>query len=58
MALPIKETPILRGKDAVRFLEQMYINETTPPTPKEIEDFEKGRRFYEEMKAKGLGDLP
>jgi len=32
MALPIKETPVLKGKDAVRFLKQMLWNETHPPT--------------------------
>jgi hypothetical protein len=58
MALPIKETPILTGKDAIRFLKQKHLNETTPPTPKEIEDYKRARKVYEEMKARGMGDLP
>lgn len=54
MALPIKETPILTGEDARRFLERQMI----PPTDEERKDFERSRKVYERMKAAGMGDLP
>jgi len=53
MALPIKETPILRGEDARRFRERMQEAETHIPTPKELENFKRAKKVYEEMKAKG-----
>ena len=31
MAKPIKETPILRGKDAIKFVEQMKVVESARP---------------------------
>ena len=46
MARPIKETPELRGKDAVRF-------ETLISTPKSVsnEEKERARKAYEVMKS-------
>lgn len=46
MARPIKETPELRGKDAVRF-------ETIISTPKPVskEEKERARKAYEVMKS-------
>jgi hypothetical protein len=54
MALPIKETPIFTGKDAARFLKNMREAKTHIPTPKEIEDYIRARKIYEEMKAREL----
>ena len=36
MAKPIKETPVLRGKDAVRFVEIMKINSTKKVSANEM----------------------
>ena len=44
MARPIKETPVLSGKDAERFIE--YIS-TSHPAPKE--EIERARTAYEQV---------
>jgi len=46
MARPIKETPVLKGKDAIRFKEKMA--STKPITDKERE---KAEKIYEEFKS-------
>lgn len=46
MARPIKETPILTGKDAKRFAEKM-VN----PRPVTKEEVEAARKVYEKFKA-------
>jgi hypothetical protein len=51
MALPIKETPVLRGKDATRFIKKMHDAETRPLTPKEFEEYKRAKRVYEEVNA-------
>jgi hypothetical protein len=56
MSLPIKETPVLTGKDAARFIKRMH-NETKPITKKEQEDYKRAKKIYEKMKSKGMGDL-
>lgn len=38
MAKPIKETPVLRGKDAVRFMREIAQNENKKASKKEIEE--------------------
>lgn len=44
MARPIKETPILKGKDAERFIEHMMRSEDRKETP---EEREKRMQVYE-----------
>ncbi len=46
MASPIKETPVLKGKDAVRFAER-----TANPTPVSQSEKEVARKAYEAFKA-------
>lgn len=45
MAKPIKETPVVRGKDAVRILEEM--RNGTPDTRKRIETIQRADRVYQ-----------
>ncbi len=47
MALPIRETPILRGKDARRFAENARSAESRPVSK---EDYERAKKTYSEMK--------
>jgi len=54
MPLPIKETPVLTGKDAVRFLEHMLEAETKPITDEERREYERGKRLYDECKKKEI----
>lgn len=53
MALPIKETPVLTGEDAIRFRERMQEVDTHSRTAKEIEDFKRAKKVYDDMRAKG-----
>ena len=46
MARPIKETPVLKGKDAVRFAEQI-----TNPAPVSQSEKDAARKAYEAFKA-------
>ena len=46
MARPIKETPVLRGKDAVEFARRM-----ANPAPVSKEEKEAAREAYEAFKA-------
>lgn len=48
MATPIKETPILHGKDASRFIEQTSRNEREP-APRE--EYDRIMRNYRKVKA-------
>lgn len=50
MATPIRETPVLEGKDAIRFLEKMYDAETKPITKEEREEYRQGRALYDRIK--------
>jgi len=56
MARPIKETPILRGKDAERFEKAMKENEKKTITPEEYERIMNARRTirFVENKADAL----
>lgn len=47
MALPIKETPILKGKDAERFLKNI-----SNPKPVSKEEYERAKAIYNELKSK------
>jgi len=58
MALPIKDTPVITGRDAARFIRRMHDAETKPITEKEREEYRRAKAVYDEMKAKGMGDLP
>lgn len=49
MARPIKETPVLKGRDAKVFEESVR---TVKPLPNEVK--ERIKRNYEKMKALGL----
>jgi len=49
MALPIKETPVLRGRDANRFVRSMCDAEKNPAP---IEEYERARKVYDEIKKK------
>ncbi|MDE5555920.1 MAG: hypothetical protein K2J10_12165 [Muribaculaceae bacterium] len=46
MARPIKETPVLKGKDAVRFAER-----TANPAPVSEAEKDAARKAYETLKA-------
>jgi len=52
MALPIKETPVLKGRDAARFIRRMYWNDTHPPTKKERAEYLRAKKVYDEVIAK------
>lgn len=58
MALPIKETPVLTGRDALKFVQAMQRLETEGPTEKDRSDFLRAKNVYDKMKAKGWGELP
>ncbi len=50
MAKPIRATPVLRGKDAIRFIERMHQVETQPMTKldKKIRDrVKRNSKFFE-----------
>lgn len=49
MAKPIKETPILRGKDAKRFSEIITANKTKRATP---EEYKRVMTNYKKLKNK------
>ncbi|MCD8297039.1 MAG: hypothetical protein LUC88_05640 [Prevotella sp.] len=51
MARPIEETPVITGKDAERFEEE--IKHRRPEDP---ENIRRGRELYEYFKAKGAFD--
>lgn len=52
MALPIKETPVLRGRDAVRFIERMYKADSEPVTKKEREEYMRAKELYDQIREK------
>jgi len=47
MALPIKETPILTGKDAKKFSQQLSKPDSRPISR---EDYERAEKIYKQMK--------
>jgi len=49
MALPIKETPILSGKDAKKFIRRMK-----NPGKVSKEEYKQAKELYYKMKAKGM----
>lgn len=48
MSLPIRDTPILTGKDAERFIKNIQ-----NPKPVSREEYERAKKIYDELKAKG-----
>jgi hypothetical protein len=53
MALPIKETPILKGKDAKKFIRSMISNESYKTNfGYSKQAYERARRIYEEIRRK------
>jgi hypothetical protein len=52
MALPIKETPVLTGKDAIEFIKKMKENETRLPTESEKIAYIRAKKSYEEIKRR------
>jgi len=55
MSLPIKETPVLTGKDAARFIKRMHEAETKPLTKKERAAYKRAKKTYEACIAAGHG---
>lgn len=53
MALPIKETPILTGEDAERFIKSRLEMDKRTPTEKDRSDYLRAKALYDKM-----GDLP
>lgn len=54
MAKPIRETPVVRGKDARRILEEM--RKGTPNTFKRIETIRRADRVYQSASENRQGD--
>lgn len=52
MATLIKETPVLRGEDAEKFLEAIEKNETDKSKRVPKEEYEKSKKLYKKMIAK------
>lgn len=51
MATPIRETPTLEGKDAIRFLELM--DTPRPETPERVAEIEEAYKAVMEMMERG-----
>ncbi|MDD5649635.1 MAG: hypothetical protein PHF86_04345 [Candidatus Nanoarchaeia archaeon] len=52
MSLPIRDTPILAGEDARKFIKNMQ-----NPKPVPRKEYERAKKIYEELKAKGKLDI-
>lgn len=52
MALPIKETPVLTGRDAVRFIKKMHEADSTPVTAQERKEYRRARKLYDQIRKK------
>jgi len=53
MALPIKPTPVLTGKDAERFRKRMEYVDKHGPSKKDKADYKRAKKVYEACKAAG-----
>lgn len=53
MALPIKPTPVLTGKDAIRFIKRMERLDKHGPTKKDKADYKRAKKVYDACKAAG-----
>jgi hypothetical protein len=49
MALPIKDTPVLKGRDAIRFIKRMHEADSKPAPRKE---FIRMKKTYDLIKQK------
>ena len=52
MALPINETPILRGKDAESFLKEMNRERTPEEKAQDRKDYLRAKKVYDSIKDK------
>jgi hypothetical protein len=52
MSLPIKDTPVLTGKDASRFINRMIRVETKPPSKKARAEYERAKKVYDDVMKK------
>ena len=50
MSLPIKETPILRGKNAKKFLDEINRERTPEEKAKLKEDYERAKEVFDSFK--------
>ena len=50
MSLPIKETPILKGKDADAFLKEMNRERTPEEKAKDKESYKRAKKVYDSIK--------
>jgi hypothetical protein len=48
MARPIKETPVIKGKDAITFTKKMHEAQTTKLSPNKVAEI---KASYEKVKA-------
>jgi hypothetical protein len=53
MARPIRDTPVLKGKDARRFLKEI-----STPNPEPREEIEKAKKAYEWFKSIATFPMP
>ena len=49
MARPIKDTPVLKGNDAKRFIERKKQNDTRKASPTEIAKMKEGYSFFKKI---------
>jgi hypothetical protein len=54
MALPIKETPVLTGKDAIRFIKRMHEADSKPVPRKEFDRMKKTYNIIKEKHKEGF----
>ena len=55
MSLPIKDTPVLRGKDARKFIADVERNLHDPEAKKRhLESFLRAKKVYDAWTAKGV----
>jgi len=52
MSLPIKDTPILEGEDARKFLEEINRERTPEEKAKDKKDYLRAKKVYDSIKNK------
>jgi len=50
MSLPIKDTPILRGKDAKKFLDEINRERTPEEKAQDKKDYIRAKKVYDSIK--------
>ena len=53
MSLPIRETPVLTGKDAIRFRKRMEYVDKHGPSKKDKADYKRAKKVFETCIAAG-----